>query len=60
MKTIIKTEKENKVLLDLVRRLMESDPEPNSREGQLLDLLAEQIQVFEKRYDLSTQSQKNE
>lgn len=53
MKTIIKTEKENKVALVLVERLMDGEPEKDSKEGQLLNLLVEQIQVFEKRYDSS-------
>lgn len=54
MKTIIKTEEENKVALDFVERLMSSDPEKDSKEGKLLALLSEQIQTFEKRYDLNS------
>ena len=51
MKPIIKTEKENKVALEFVKRLMDDDPEKDSKEGMLLVLLAEAIQIFEKRYD---------
>ena len=50
MKPIIKTEKENNVALAFVERLMNYDPEPLSKEGQLLSLLAEEIEIFEKRY----------
>ena len=50
MKPIIKTERENKVALAFVKRLMDSDPEKESKEGMLLLLLAEAIQMFEKRY----------
>jgi antitoxin component HigA of HigAB toxin-antitoxin module len=50
MKPIIKTEKENKVALALVERLMLGDPAKNSKEGKLLNLLVEVIQIFEKRY----------
>lgn len=52
MKPIIKTDEENMVALELVERLIDIDPEPNTKEGQLLELLAEQIQEFEKKYDL--------
>lgn len=51
MEPIIKTEEENKVALAFVQRLMEGDPERDSKEGQLLRLLAEVIQIFERRYD---------
>lgn len=51
MKTIIKTEQENKVALAFIERLMEGDPEKDSKEGQLLSLLSDEIQVFEKRYN---------
>jgi len=60
MKTIIKTEKENKVALVLVERLMDGEPEKDSKEGQLLNLLVEQIQVFEKRYDSSLITNKSD
>jgi antitoxin component HigA of HigAB toxin-antitoxin module len=50
MKPIIKTAKENKVALAFVERLMDGDPEKDSKEGKLLNLLAEVIQIFEKRY----------
>lgn len=51
MKPIIKTDRENNVALAFVSRLMEGDPEPLSKEGQLLSLLAEVVEIFEKRYD---------
>lgn len=51
MKPIIKTEKENAIALAFVERLMDGDPTKNSKEGRLLRLLAEAIQIFEKRYD---------
>lgn len=56
MKTIIKTEKENKVALSFVERLMSVDPEKDSKEGILLSLLADQIEIFEKRYGSPSQT----
>lgn len=50
MKPLIKTEEENKVALAFLERLMDEDPEKDSKEGRLLNLLVEHIQVFEKRY----------
>lgn len=50
MKPIIKTEEENRVALAFVKRLMEGDPEKESEQGQLLNLLARQIQIFEKEH----------
>jgi antitoxin component HigA of HigAB toxin-antitoxin module len=50
MESVIKTEKENKVALAFVERLMTGDPAKNSKEGKLLNLLAEAIEIFEKRY----------
>lgn len=50
---IIKTDEENRVALLLVERLMDGDPERDTKEGQLLCLLAEAIQVYEKKYDNS-------
>lgn len=51
MEKIIKNEKENKIALAFVERLMKNDPSKNSKKGKLLMLLVEQIQTFEKRYD---------
>jgi antitoxin component HigA of HigAB toxin-antitoxin module len=59
MKPIIKTEEENKVALAFVERLMEGDPEKDSKEGQLLNLLSDAIVVFEKRYDALQMRQPN-
>lgn len=50
MKSIIKTEKENKIALTFAERLMRGDPSKNSKRGRLLVLLAEEIQIFEKKY----------
>lgn len=50
MKSIIKTEKENKVVLTLIERLMDGDPNPKTKEGRLLTLLAEAVEIFEERY----------
>lgn len=58
MKPIIKTEKENRVALAFVERLMESDPEKDSKEGTLLSLLADEIQIFEKRYSFINSKKK--
>jgi len=52
MKPIIKNEEENGIALLFVERLMDGDPEKDSKEGLLLSLLAEEIQLFEKRYDI--------
>ena len=60
MKPIIKTDKENKVALAFVERLMTIDPSARSKEGRLLSLLAEAIQNFEKKYDRSLLSPDNE
>jgi antitoxin component HigA of HigAB toxin-antitoxin module len=51
MKPIIETADENGVALAFVARLIDGDPEKDSKQGQLLSLLAEQIQIFEKRYE---------
>lgn len=51
MKPIIKTVHENAIALSFVERLMENDPEKDSKKGMLLSLLSDQIQIFEKRYD---------
>lgn len=51
MKPLIKTEKENKVALAFIERLMDGDPGKYSKQGRLLLLLAEAVEVFEKRYD---------
>lgn len=53
MKPIIKTQEENEVALAFVERLMADDPEKDSKEGLLLSLLADQIQIFEKRYNFN-------
>ncbi len=50
---IIKTEEENSVALDFIQRLMEIDPEKDSKEGMLLSLLADEIVLFEKHYSVS-------
>ena len=58
MKPIIKTEKENKVALAFVERLMDGDPTRNSKEGKLLRLLAEVIEIFEERYSFTHHNNK--
>jgi hypothetical protein len=50
MKPIIKTEEEGNVVLVLIERLIAGDPDPKTKEGQLLSLLADAQMVFEKRY----------
>ncbi len=59
MKPIIKNDEENQVALEFVSRLMSEDPEKDSKEGILLSLLAEEIQIFEKKYDLLPSPQEN-
>jgi antitoxin component HigA of HigAB toxin-antitoxin module len=49
MHTMIQTEEENRVALVFIERLMDSDPTRGSKQGQLLKLLAEEIEAFEKR-----------
>lgn len=51
MKPIIKTEKENKVALTFIERLMDGDPNPKTKEGRLLSLLSDAVVIFEKRYN---------
>lgn len=53
MKPIIKNDKENRVVLNLIERLMKGDPSPRTKEGRLLNLLAEVVEIFEKKYSLS-------
>jgi antitoxin component HigA of HigAB toxin-antitoxin module len=49
MEPLIKTEEEHRTALAFAERLMDSDPDTESKEGQLLLLLAEHIHIFEKR-----------
>lgn len=50
MKKIITTDEENKVALSFVERLMENDPQADTDDGNLLKLLALEIQEYEKKY----------
>ena len=50
MKLIIKNEEEGNVVLNLIERLMNDDPDPKTNEGQLLSLLTDAQIEFEKRY----------
>lgn len=50
MKSIIKTEEEGNVVLVLIERLMNGDPDPKTKEGQLLSLLTDAQMEFEKQY----------
>ena len=45
------TEKDNKEALEIVEKLMDKDPEPNSLEGKTMNFLVKLIQRFEKRYE---------
>ena len=49
MKSIIHTDEENHVVLSLIERLMEEEPEKESDEGKLLGLLADAVQIFEQK-----------
>ena len=51
MKPIIKTDKENCVILVLIERLIDGDPVPESKEGRLLSLLSDAVEIYEKKYN---------
>ena len=47
---IIKNDDENKICLDEISRLMDGDPEKDSKEGVLLNVLATVVEAYEKKH----------
>lgn len=43
----IRTDKDYKAALETITRLMEADPEPDTPEGDALDILATLVEVYE-------------
>jgi len=50
LEDVIKNDEENQFCLEEVSRLMDGDPDINSKEGVLLRVLATVIQSFEKKH----------
>lgn len=48
---LIQTDEENAVVIAIISRLMDYDPEPESESGILLKGLATIVQEYEKKYD---------
>lgn len=50
LEDIIENDDENQICLDEISRLMDCDPEKNSKEGVLLRVLALVVQAYEKKH----------